>query len=257
MLKTLPEHGESPYSKDLVITVSKALDREDVWVQTNLALQIQQALEGRAAFYDLIASWYFLPLTEEQIEVLAHMDWDEYETINTDIEQGIQTIKRALMKRNTATRQQLAIDFTSSFAGVSSWQGRYAVPYESVFTSEEGLLFQEAYHDVYHLYRQTGVRRAEGYDYPDDHLSFMCEYQRILSMRAIQAIDDGDLERACEILEASRDFLNQHICSWFDDFADLANKLIETNFYRGILQITKGFWEFDYQLLDDAIQELS
>ena len=49
------------------------------------------------------------------------------------------------------------MDFTGAFAGTSSWKGRYATPYESVFTSEEGLLFQDSYHEVYRLYRQNSV----------------------------------------------------------------------------------------------------
>ena len=33
------------------------------------------ALKGRAAFYDLLAAIYFRPLTAEQIDDIAEMDW--------------------------------------------------------------------------------------------------------------------------------------------------------------------------------------
>ena len=35
------------------------------------------ALKGRAAFYDLLAAIYFRPLTAEQIDNIAEMDWSE------------------------------------------------------------------------------------------------------------------------------------------------------------------------------------
>ncbi len=90
------------------------------------------------------------------------------------------------------------MDFTGAFAGTSSWKGRYATPYESVFTSEEGLLFQDSYHEVYRLYRQNSVRKSPGYDFPDDHLSYLCEFQALLASRAVRALETNDAECALE-----------------------------------------------------------
>ena len=81
------------------------------------------------------------------------MDWSEYADVNELFADGVNDITRYLRKRNSGTRQALAVDFTSAFAGTSSWKGRYAVPYESVHTSEEGLMFQDAYHEVFQLYK--------------------------------------------------------------------------------------------------------
>lgn len=119
------------------------------------------ALKGRAAFYDLLAAIYFRPLTAEQIDNIAEMDWSEYADVNELFADGVNDITRYLRKRNSGTRQALAVDFTSAFAGTSSWKGRYAVPYESVHTSEEGLMFQDAYHEVFQLYKANHVAKAE------------------------------------------------------------------------------------------------
>ena len=147
------------------------------------------ALKGRAAFYDLLAAIYFRPLTAEQIDNIAEMDWSEYADVNELFADGVNDITRYLRKRNSGTRQALAVDFTSAFAGTSSWKGRYAVPYESVHTSEEGLMFQDAYHEVFQLYKANHVAKAEGYDFPHDHLSFMCEFLVVLSDRIIAALE--------------------------------------------------------------------
>ena len=102
--------------------------------------QIVEALEGRASFYDFIASLYYLPLKVEQIENIASMDLSAYRGMDPLLDEGLEDMVRSLRRRNTGTRQELAVDFTATFAGTSSWKGEYAVPYESVFTSDEGLM---------------------------------------------------------------------------------------------------------------------
>ena len=50
-------------------------------------------------------------------------------------------------------RQELAVDFAGSILAAGSYEERRATPYESVFTSETGLLMQEARDDVYRFVR--------------------------------------------------------------------------------------------------------
>ena len=214
------------------------------------------ALRGRAAFYDMLAAIYFRPLSAEQIENIAAMDWSEYADLNELFADGVNDMTRYLRKRHSGTRQALAVDFTSAFAGTSSWKGRYAVPYESVHTSEEGLLFQDAYHEVFQLYKANHVAKAEGYDFPHDHLSFMCEFLVVVSDRIATALKAGDDAEALRQVRLSRAFLADHILSWFDRFQELALLLLETRFYRGVLKVSKGFFQEDAALLDSMAVEL-
>ena len=214
------------------------------------------ACEGRAAFYDLLAAIYFRPLTAEQIDNIAGIDWSEYADLNELFADGVNDVSRYLRKRNSGTRQELAVDFTSAFAGTQSWKGRYAVPYESVHTSEEGLMFQEAYHEVFQLYKANRVAKAEGYDFPHDHLSVMCEFLVVLSERIAAVLEAGGDAEALAQVRVSRAFLADHILSWFDTFQDLALLLLQTRFYRGILKISKGFFLEDAELLDSMAVEL-
>ncbi|MEG0462188.1 molecular chaperone TorD family protein, partial [Gordonibacter sp.] len=130
-------------------------------------------------------------------------------------------IQRSLSKRNTGTRQELAVDFTGAFAGTSSWEGRCAMPCESVFTSEEGLMYQESYHEVHRLFKEHRVSRSAGFDFPDDHLSFMCTFMAMLSQRTAAALREGAYREALEQMRTSRTFLESHILSWFDRFEEL------------------------------------
>lgn len=219
--------------------------------------QIIAALEARASFYDLLAPLYFKPLTAEQIENFDNLNLSAYEAINPLLADGANDLRRYLKKRNSGTRQELAVDFTGCFGGTSTWEGRYAVPYESVFTSEEGLLYQDSYHEVHALFLENGVKRAAGFDYPDDHLSFMFEYLVVLSERAAQNLRDGAFDTALQQVNMSTAFIRDHILSWFDDFEGVASKLIATRFYRGILKITRGFLLFDVDLLTEIESTLA
>lgn len=214
------------------------------------------ACQGRGAFYDMLASIYYRPLTAEQIDNIANLDMSEYEDMNTLFAEGANDIRRYLRRRHSGTRQELAVDFTSAFAGTQSYKGRYAVPYESVHTSEEGIMFQEAYHEVFHIFKDNYVAKAEGYDFPHDHLSFMCEFLAVLSDRIAEALAAGDDAEALRQVEVSRAFLADHILSWFDTFQGVALYLIQTRFYRGILKISKGFFLEDAELLDSIAVEL-
>ena len=141
-------------------------------METQTCAGLVSALEGRAAFYDVVAALYYKPLAQEQIDRIAEGGLAAFAGAGELMAEGLHDMERALSKRHSGTRQELAVDFTGAFAGTSSWKGRYAAPYESVFTSEEGLLFQDSYHEVYRLYRQNSVRKSPGYDFPDDHLVY-------------------------------------------------------------------------------------
>ena len=219
--------------------------------------QIAAALEARAAFYETLSSLYFQPLKQADVDRLAEADFSAYADLNEDFADGVNDITRYLRKRNTGTRDELAVDFTGAFAGVKAYEGKTAVPYKSVFTSKEGLLYQEGYVEVFRAYKAECVKRRPGLDWPDDHLSFMCEFMALLSRRTAAALAEGDREHALHELEVSKKFLDDNILSWFEDFAAMSNKLLTTRFYRGVLKITRGFFALDRETLDDLVAEIN
>lgn len=217
---------------------------------------LNAVLEARASFYEMLASLYFKPLTQGEIESMASADFSAYVDISDWFADGLNDMARYLRKRTTGTRQELAVDFTGAFAGTSTYGGKTAVPYKSVFTSSEGLMYQEGYREVFAAYKREAVKRRDGLDWPDDHLSFLFQFVALMSRRAERALAAGDAPTALHDLVASRAFLEEHICSWFDSFSDSAGRLLSTRFYRGVLKVTRGFLELDRETLDDLIEEV-
>lgn len=219
-------------------------------------VQVGTVLRSRAAFYRMLASLFWSTLTQEQIDTLAKTDLAPYASVNDDFARGVNDITRYLGKRNTGTRDELAEDFTGTFVGTKAYKGKVAVPYKSVFTSEDGLLYQGGYQEVFSAFKKERVRLADGVDWPDDHISFMCQFLALLSDRADKALDEGDTESAAHDLAYSRDFLERHILSWWGQLCDLATKICETRFYRGVLEIATGFFALDRETLDDLLDVL-
>ena len=209
-----------------------------------------------AAFAETLSALYFKPLTQGQIDALAEQDLAGLAGLNEEFDRGLNDVARYLRRRNTGTRQQLACDFTSAFVGTKTYEGKSAVPYESVFTSDEGLLCQRSFHEVTALYRREGFAKDDGLNIPEDHLSYLVEFAAVLMRRAVGELD-GDAAAARHDLACARDLIDEHVLSWFDAFAERASLLLQTRFYRGVLKMTRGYLVFARDLADEVAAELS
>ena len=209
------------------------------------------ALEARAAFYETLAGLFWMPLTNDQVEAMAAADFSAYAELNGDFKAGVNDVTRYLRKRNTGTRDEMAVDFTGCFTGIRVYEGKTAVPYKSVFTSEEGLMYQEGFRDVFRAYKAECVKKRAGLDYPEDHISFLCEFMALMSRRTADALVAGDFAKAAHDVDASEAFLNDNILSWYDQLVERAMLLIKTRFYKGVLKIAKGFFALDRETLAD------
>jgi TorA maturation chaperone TorD len=202
----------------------------------------------------MLARLFFKPLKEEDIEDLAALDFctraKELEDTGL-LTEGFYDIGRALSKRHTGTRSQLATDFTMCFDGMEAVGDQVAVPYASVFLGTEALLYQEPRHEVYKLFRTEGVGVKSGVDLPEDHLSFELEFLALLSDRATVAVEKGDCDEALRNLRLSHEFIEGSILTWIGLLAERANKILKTRFYRGALKATQGYLHLDTQTIAD------
>ena len=131
------------------------------------------------------------------------------------MEAGWKLIADFLAKRDMGTRLELAVDFACSILAAGTYEERMATPYESVFTSESGLLMQEARDDVYRLMCEAHLGVKEELRTPEDHLSFECEFMAKL--------------------------------------ADRQAEVCKTDFYRGVGEGTRGFVHLDADFIADSL----
>lgn len=215
-------------------------------------------LESRADMYRALGNLYLYTLSEQQIEELALTDYD---TLRADpdkrIASGFNDIYRALRRRNTGTRQLLAMDFTSCFLGTKTYKGLTGAPYESLYRDSSGTLMGPIRTQVFNAYKRERIALQPDLDLPEDHLSFEMEFLAVLCDRCAKAVEAGDRDEALRVLGVQKAFLEEHVLAWFPRFHNLTTKLLETRFYRGVLNVSRGFLESEPESIDGLAQAIA
>lgn len=220
--------------------------------------ELQEMLAARSEYYRMLKDLYFRAPTQEEIDAMAQTDFAELRAGREEslLAEGFDDIFRYLRKRNTGTRQELSADYTGAFLGTKVRDGNQAMPYESLFRDESGLLMRQPRNEVYHFYKQANVMLKGDLNIPEDHLAFEFEFMAILCDRAADHLAEGDLDGCRKQIELQSEFFESHIASWFGEFYDRAMGFVETRFYRGVLKITKAFLEGERDALDEMLSFL-
>lgn len=219
---------------------------------------LNELMKTRAGIYRMFSSLYFTELTGEQVEAFSQMDFAALEGTDPLLEEGARDIARALRRVDTTTREDLAVDYAHCFLAAGTTKNeRRACPYESVFTSEAGLLMQDARDQVYKMMLAEHLEPDEDLHVPEDHLSFEFEFMADLCDRVAETVEAGDLTEARRLLGVQGEFHEKHQLNWIDAFCDALEACCRTDFYRGVAKMTRGFVSYETMLIEDASALLS
>ena len=215
--------------------------------------ELYEVSEARIAFYEFLSGLYYRELTQEQIDHLRQVSFTELCTGDETLAQGGGLISHYLHTSMGDTRLDLAADYAYSILAVGTYDARRAVPYESVFTSEEGSLMQDARDDVYRRFCEEHLGVRKGLDVPEDHLSFMFDYMVALGKRFMGALDEDDYAQAKKYLDLQASFHEKHLINWIDGYCDVFDNTAQTDFYRGVSLLTRGWIHHEGETLKDMI----
>lgn len=175
---------------------------------------------------------------------------------NENIDEGYRLIATQLGCIQDDTLLKLAVDYAHTFIGAGRDGHSAAYPYESVYTSEHGLLMQEARDEVRAIYRAAGLAKQGSWKETEDHLATELEYMQILCRRCADALRRGDEATASGIFESQYNFLEDHLVSWVPRLVADMRKFARTDFYQGLALLVAGFLQVDegflYDLVDDG-----
>jgi TorA maturation chaperone TorD len=132
--------------------------------------------------------------------------------------------------------ETLNVDQTRLFVGV----GRVlAPPWESVFYTEERLVFQERTLDVRRWYSRFGLQAENLHREPDDHISLEIAFINHLTAEALETAVTAPAESQA-YLEAKRQFLKEHLMKWGPFWCCQVIAQAKTDFYRGTALVLRG-----------------
>ncbi len=159
-------------------------------------------------------------------------------------------LKGADLKEPTA---KLAAEFANLFLNAGN---RPVFPYESVYTSPEGLLMQEARDEVLREYNRQGLAGSNKSNEPEDHLAIELEFMFLLGQKTIEALQIDDKEQGIACLQKQKEFLEQHLLAWCPRFCNDLALASESDFYRGIALLTGGFLDSEPETLTWLIEQI-
>jgi len=143
--------------------------------------------------------------------------------------------------------EMLREDYSKLFVGPGHLK---APPWESVYRSQERLLFGEQTLAVREFYRSYGLEAKQKNAEPDDHISLELEFMSYLCRAGSAEEELSEKYRAGQEV-----FLREHLLTWAPDFCSDVIQNAECRFFRGVAEITTRWLAMDAELLASASQK--
>ena len=136
--------------------------------------------------------------------------------------------------------RELAGAFSRLFLSVGG--RRSAPPYESAYTSERGLLFQEAVDRVGESLSELGLTLPPGFPEPPDHIAVQLSVMAEMVNRCDGLAAGDELEA---LLRKQHSFLETRLMPWVPRFADDCIAFDRTGFYAAAAESLAAFVSSD------------
>lgn len=219
------------------------------------AVEFEKLILNRGSMYGFLARIYRVEVDQQLLDQMGKMDLSS-EVDVSEISEGYRMLKGFLEHRRESTVTDLAVEYARVFLGAGLGQGEGAYPYESVYTSPDRLVMQEARDEVLKIYREEGLDRAEEFNEPEDHVAFELEFMAYLCQKTTEALKDGDKGSALGYLKKQQEFLEKHLVPWVPAFCNDVQRVARGDFYKAVAKITVGYLEMEQDLIGELVDEI-
>jgi TorA maturation chaperone TorD len=182
-------------------------------------------------------------------------DWP-LENSNDAMQTGLNILQSYCEMWDESDFPELKRDYDRLFIGPNKLP---APPWESVYRSEERLVFEEETLKVRAMYRQYGMALPPDNIQPDDHFGLEMMFVAHLCRLALDAIEQEKPGIAQSMEQAMITFFNEHICQWTDEFLENVQSSASTPYYLGLAALASGCiahtvasWQINGEAVDAA-----
>lgn len=214
--------------------------------------EVAQMSADRGGLYRFMAAVFYTELNSRQIEALREAPLPS-EPGNDRMERGASAIARYFRLASPDVETRLRVDYARVFLGAGVYEGATAVPFESVYTSEEGLMMQESRDQVVRMYREDGFDVEPSLQIPEDHLAFELEYVALLCDKTARTCGAGNEVEAGRLLERQHGFIENHLLNWMGLLAERVESYAQEPFYPAFMQYCMAFIESDAAALANQL----
>lgn len=215
--------------------------------------ELQDILASRSASYLFLARVYRQEPTAELLQSLVTAANADPEPVS----QGAHDLNAYLRGLRGQDLRALADELATEYAGLFLNAGKRPVyPFESVYTSPERLLMQQAYEQVTREYQQAGLERARDFNEPNDHIALEFEFMAYLGRHSLDALQAGDQATGFTFLEKQNEFFHRHLLVWVPHFAQDLEHVAGSEFYKGIAQLTQAIIHAEQETLPELLAQV-
>ena len=190
---------------------------------------------------------------QKKLQVLSRIFWKEadqnllnqlsngsnpFDDESVELRGGLALIKGFISDSSETRLTDLAVDYTNIFIG---FHPEAPFPYESIYTSPERILMQDARDEVLQIYQESGFEIPFSGNEPEDHLGIELAFMAFLSQKIAQSYEKGEEEAAVVYEELQQQFIQQHLANWIPVFCKDVEAHAETDFYKGVARITETY----------------
>ena len=166
----------------------------------------------------------------------SFLEYWPFDRTHSDVADGLERLGRFCADWSPDRMAFLEDDHTRLFIGV----GRtLAPPYESVYLSEEHILFEKETLAVRKWYRKYGLQVPQLHVLPDDHIGYELFFLARLSERVVSLLESAETEAAIAVRTDMRRFVDDHPFRWVHMFVDRVLKHCQTDFYAATGLLTR------------------
>ena len=214
---------------------------------------IKLALANRQFLYQLIARCFSEEadgalvgaLTSEHTlkELLLVPPIDEVKCATTKLQSLINHYGDEIV---TAARTEYAHVFLGPGALPSS-------PWESVHITGKNLLFQPQTLNVRDSYRSAGFLPMRYPAVADDHIALELDFLANVATKARNSFDENDRAACIQSLSIHRQFLDDHLLVWIDEYRNELAQDGMSDFYAAASSLAAAIAKRDRSLLDELL----
>lgn len=194
---------------------------------------LNELLENYQVLFSYLSEVF---LNEPDEEFIQHIIDNElyfsfpFHSDNSDLQKGLSLLKNFVLQWEKPQVYALRDEYFRLFHGT----GKMLVPpYESVYLSNEHLLFEKETIAVREFYARYGLKIDQLNIIPDDQIGYQLLFIAWLLKKALEASRQNEPGDFQHILKDLREFLKSHLLKWSDSFLDLLEEHAASFYYRG------------------------
>ena len=221
-------------------------------IESISAEELASLMESRAHVYQVLSRCFQQEIDAPFAEELSRQF--VLEGAAPAAAQAMEAMQQLLSGADDAALEQLAVTFDRVFFGMGPITARHAFPYESVYTSDRGIMMQQAYGQVVQAYRQQRLAKDPAFKEPEDHLAVELAFMATLAQRCALFLSEGHEEAAEETAVQQLAFAQDHLLNWLDRFCADLKVAAGGGFYFHLACFAQAFVEEDASLLREMLE---